>query len=101
MFNRQSSFMLAFLFLSSYNTTLSDETIQPNETTQPKKNFDEVIFDSSRTLAQVIDIANKKHYNIADPQESMLKAIDGFVSNLDAHSCILDEKTYKTMLEST
>lgn len=97
---------LLLLFLGIYTTMISDEiTQQPEQEEkkdeQSKKCFDEIIFDSSRTLAQVIDIANKKHYNIADPQESMLKAIDGFVSNLDAHSCLLDEKTYKTMLETT
>src|SRR5205085_9996621 len=46
-------------------------------------------------------MAHKKHYKIADIKESMIKAIDGFVSTLDAHSGFLDPKTYKEMLEMT
>jgi carboxyl-terminal processing protease len=63
--------------------------------------FDETIFNWSRTFAQAIDIAHKKHYAITDLQENMIKAIDGFISSLDAHSSFLDPKTYHEMLETT
>ena len=63
--------------------------------------FDETIFNWSRTFAQVIDITNKKHYQIKDPQDGMIKAIDAFVNHLDPHSSFLDPQTYKNMLEST
>lgn len=63
--------------------------------------FDETIFNWSRTFAQVIDIAHKKHYAITDLQDNMIKAIDGFISSLDAHSSFLDPKTYREMLETT
>jgi carboxyl-terminal processing protease len=61
------------------------------------ENFDEVIFNWSRTFAQVMDLVHKKHYAITDPKESMIKAIDGFISSLDAHSGLLDPETYDEM----
>lgn len=63
--------------------------------------FDETIFNWSRTFAQAMDIAHKKHYAITNPQENMIKAIDGFINSLDAHSNFLDPKTYHEMLEMT
>lgn len=63
--------------------------------------FDETIFNWSRTFAQAMDIAHKKHYAITDPKENMIKAIDGFINSLDAHSNFLDPKTYHEMLEMT
>ena len=48
-----------------------------------------------------MDIAHKKHYAITNPQENMIKAIDGFINSLDAHSNFLDPKTYREMLEMT
>ena len=65
------------------------------------ENFDETIFNWSRTFAQAMDIANKKHYAITDPKENMIKAIDGFINSLDAHSNFLDPKKYQEMLEMT
>ncbi len=65
------------------------------------ESFDEAIFNWSRTFAQAMDIAHKKHYAITDPVENMIKAIDGFISSLDAHSNFLDPKTYHEMLETT
>ena len=62
--------------------------------------FDEIIFNWSRTFAQAMDIAHKKHYAITDPKENMIKAIDGFINSLDAHSNFLDPKTYIEMLET-
>ncbi len=63
--------------------------------------FDETIFNWSRTFAQAMDIAHKKHYAITNPQDNMIKAIDGFINSLDAHSNFLDPKTYREMLEMT
>lgn len=64
------------------------------------ENFDETIFNWSRTFAQAMDIAHKKHYAITDPKENMIKAIDGFINSLDAHSNFLDPKTYQEMSET-
>lgn len=77
---------------------LGDKQDQNNETQQ---NFDEIIFNWSRTFAEVIDIASKKHFKITNPQDGMIKAIDAFVNHLDPHSNFLDPKTYKSMLEAT
>ena len=69
----------------------------------PAKNsdFDKLAFSWSRTFAEVMQLAKKKHYKISNFEESMVKAIDAFLSNLDAHSNFLDQKIYKSMLEST
>jgi len=77
-----------------------------NSTSQPTaaisdETFDETIFNWSRTFAQAMDIAHKKHYAITNPQENMIKAIDGFINSLDAHSNFLDPKTYLEMQETT
>lgn len=105
MHNKKSFLLLLLLSLFDYTIPAQDEiaTIDSEEQSPAvmEQNFDETIFNYSRIFAQVVDIANKKHYNISNPQESMIKAIDGFVNNLDAHSCLLDEKTYKDMLEIT
>jgi len=97
--------IIIMLFIISLFIT---ETATNNKDSKPKKetatqeqNFDEIIFNWSRTFAQAMDIAHKKHYKIDDVEESMIKAIDGFVSTLDAHSNLLDKKTYKEMLEMT
>ena len=72
-------------------------------TEQKKSDFDSVAFNWSRTLAEVMQLANKKHYKIDKEvlEQSMIKSIDSFLSNLDPHSSFLDPKTYKAMLEST
>lgn len=63
--------------------------------------FDELAYNWSRTLAEVMQLANKKHFKISNFEQSMIKAIDAFLSNLDPHSSFLDPKTYKSMIEST
>ena len=63
--------------------------------------FDQLAYNWSRTFAEVMQLANKKHFKIANLEQSMVKAIDSFLSNLDPHSSFLDPKTYKSMLEST
>jgi len=79
---------------------ITKETVQTSAQVSDET-FDETIFNWSRTFAQAMDIAHKKHYAITDPQENMIKAIDGFVNSLDAHSNFLDPKTYREMLEMT
>lgn len=84
--------------------------IQPNTTQDSEKNstaqgsedsFDEVIFSWSRTFAEVMNLAHKKHYAITDPVENMTNAIKGFIGSLDNHSSFLDPKSYNEMLEMT
>src|ERR1700722_12118275 len=64
-------------------------------------NFDEVVYNWSRTFAEVLQITGQKHYKVCDLEDCMVKAIDSFLSCLDPHSSFLDPKTYKQILEQT
>ena len=89
--------VLITLLTASFTSTQAPQTsAQVSDET-----FDETIFNWSRTFAQAMDIAHKKHYAITNPQDNMIKAIDGFINSLDAHSNFLDPKTYREMLEMT
>ncbi len=63
--------------------------------------YDDIIFDMSRVFAHVTQLVGDKHYHVDNAQESMLQAMDTFVSNLDKHSSFLDAETYKSMMEVT
>ncbi|MDR3550050.1 MAG: S41 family peptidase [Candidatus Babeliales bacterium] len=63
--------------------------------------FDQVIYNWSRTFAEVLAKTNQKHYKVTDLEQCMIKAIDGFLGSLDPHSSFLDPKTYKQILEMT
>lgn len=89
------------LILSYFSPTIFSKNNVTKNGTVTDDTFDEAIFNWSQTFAQVINIANTKHYAITDPQENMIKALDGFVNSLDAHSNFLDQKTYNEMLEAT
>ncbi|HSC24767.1 MAG TPA: S41 family peptidase [Candidatus Babeliales bacterium] len=78
-------------------TCIIAEDVPVKTTNTSDENFDETIFDWSRTFAQVVDIAHKKHYAITDPQANMIKAIDGFVNSLDAHSNLLDPTKFNDL----
>src|SRR5260221_6570512 len=91
-----------FLAITCYFSSPVAETKNIQTSAQVSdETFDETIFNWSRTFAQAMDIAHKKHYAITDPKENMIKAIDGFINSLDAHSNFLDPKTYHEMLEMT
>ena len=92
--------ILAFLMIIQYDFFSATNNLSENNSSTFDE-MDEIIFNWSRTFAQAMDLAHKKHYKITDIKESMIKAIDGFVSTLDAHSGFLDPKTYKSMLEMT
>jgi carboxyl-terminal processing protease len=86
--------LLFIILICVFSYTRENKKNIPIEN-DPSTHFEEIIFNWTRTFAQTIDIAHKKHYKIDDLEESMIKAIDGFVSSLDAHSSLLDPKTYK------
>jgi carboxyl-terminal processing protease len=88
-------------FITLLITPLMTKEIAERSAQVSDETFDETIFNWSRTFAQAMDIAHKKHYAITNPQENMIKAIDGFINSLDAHSNFLDPKTYREMLEMT
>src|SRR5437773_5104480 len=102
-----STFIIISLYIISISINSNENNTQENNisnqeennSSNQEKNFDEIIFNWSRTFAQTLDIAHKKHYKITDIENSMIKSIDGFASTLDAHSGFLDSKTYKDMLE--
>lgn len=81
--------MLIFLMVGSLN---AEQSSTP---------FDQTAYLWSRTFAEVMQLANKKHYKIANLEEAMIKAIDAFLCHLDPHSSFLDPKTYKLMLDQT
>lgn len=89
------------LMLSYFPPITSKKTDPTKSAAVTDDNFDEIIFNWSQMFAQVMNIAHTKHYAITDPQENMIKAIDGFINSLDAHSNFLDPKTYNEMLETT
>jgi len=98
---------IGFIFISILLITIptisqTPETITNIQSAQVSdQDFDKVIFDWSLTFAQAMNIAHEKHYAITDPVDNMIKAIDGFINSLDAHSNFLDPKTYREMLEMT
>lgn len=99
---KKNIFTIFPLLAISFLPLLSAEKNNPVATAAVSdESFDETIFNWSRTFAQAMDIAHKKHYAITDPKENMIKAIDGFMNSLDAHSNFLDPKTYTEMLETT
>jgi len=80
---------------------LLSTSIQTENKKEETQTFDHVIFDWSRTFAQVMETAQQKHFKITNPKDGMIKAIDAFVNHLDPHSSFLDPKTYTAMLETT
>ncbi len=65
------------------------------------QNFDEIVYNWSRTFAEVFQLANQKHYKICNAEQCMTKSLDTFLSCIDPHSNLLDPKTYKNMMEAT
>jgi carboxyl-terminal processing protease len=63
--------------------------------------FDEIVFDWSRTWAEVMQLVKSKHYKINEPKKGIIKAINEFLNHLDPHSAFLDPEAYIRMLEST
>lgn len=72
-----------------------------NTKDEPNKSFDEVVYNWSRTFAEVFQLANQKHYKVSNAEQCMIKSIDAFLNSVDPHSNLLDPKTYKAMMEAT
>lgn len=68
---------------------------------EPVQNFDELIYNWSRTFAEVFQLTNQKHYKVSNVEQCMTKSIDAFLNCVDPHSNLLDPKTYKMMMEMT
>ena len=88
-------------FILAYTQAFASNQSLPGNPLNNSQDFDKIAYNWSRTFAQVLQLAHQKHYKIADLEQSMIKAIDAFLSDLDPHSSFLDPKTYKLMLQST
>lgn len=69
--------------------------------TTTKEDFEKIAYEYARIFAHVLHCAYERHYDTRFVESAMNKAIDTFLNNLDPHSNFLDQKTYKSMLEST
>lgn len=98
---KKNYYIFFTILTTAFLLPIQDTKIDSESAAVSDESFDETIFNWSRTFAQAMDIAHKKHYAITDPKENMIKAIDGFINSLDAHSNFLDPKTYNEMLETT
>lgn len=94
---------IASLAIATTSLTPAQDTStkSPQEQTQQEIDYDQIIYNQSRTFAEILQLVKKKHYKPANLEESFSKAFDAFLGNLDAHSGYLEPKTYKSMLEST
>ena len=93
------------LMINTYTITHGAQAITESQTTPtvptvPKQNFDESVYNWSRTFAEVLQLTQQKHYKPDNVEESMMKSIEAFLSNLDPHSAFLAPKTYQRMMES-
>jgi carboxyl-terminal processing protease len=79
----------------------SESETDKNKEKEPEQPFDEVVFEWSRTWAEVMQLVKNKHYKVNAPKKGMAKAINEFLNHLDPHSAFLDPETYTRMLEST
>jgi carboxyl-terminal processing protease len=100
---RYARFISVLLLLSSTDTFVAKQK-KPAPAPMPiekKFDFDEVVYNWTRTYAEVLELIKEKHYKVADLQDCMTKSIDALLNCLDPHSSFLDTKTYKSILEST
>ena len=72
--SNQRKLILCMLILPTSLTPATQETLK--ETPQ---NFDEIIYNWSRTFAEVFQIANQKHYKVSNAEQCMIKSIDTFL----------------------
>lgn len=95
--------MNRYLIRSFVITILLCIPLQAPEPATPEKElpFDAIVFDWSRTWAEVLQQVKERHYKIQNPQKGMVKGINEFLNHLDPHSAFLDPETYTKMLEST
>lgn len=92
--------LFLFSIFCIYSVTLGapDKQVKKKLT---QAEIDQMVYSWSRTFAEVMQLANKKHYEIENFEDAMVKGMDAFLGALDKHSGLLGPKTYKVMLEST
>ena len=79
--------LLVFLLLIS---VLSEENKE-----EQNQNFDEIIYNWSRTFAEVFQLTNQKHYKVSNADQCMIKAIDAFLNCIDPIQICLIQKHIK------
>ena len=84
--------VLIGLILCCQPTFTAEETVKP---------YEQVIYEWTRTFAQVLQLVGEKHYNAQNIDKCMTNAIGAFLDCLDPHSGFLDPETYKMILEMT
>ena len=63
--------------------------------------FDQTVFEWTKSFAEVVHIIHNKYHESIDPEKAMINAINAFISTLDPHSCFMDPKAFKDILETT
>jgi carboxyl-terminal processing protease len=91
--------ILRYIFCISY--LITSLCVLTKEDEKPKVDFETSIYNWTRTFAETINLTQQRHYKAEDAEACMIKAIDGFLNNLDKHSAFLDPKTYKMILDAT
>ena len=84
------------IILSSFSISIISE-----EEKKEQPSFDEILYNWSRTFAEVFQLVNQKHYKVQNPEQSMINQSIHFLNCIDPHSNLLDPKTYKNMMEAT
>ncbi len=98
--NLRSFTIFTIILISLGFITIIPESSKP-ENTKKENNFEEQIYDWTRTFAKVLQTTNEKHYKIPNAEKCMIAAINGFLSNTDPHSAFFPPKEYKDIMEST
>ena len=87
-------YMSALLLFCALQTKQPSQPVAIDE-------YEKIMFEWTRTWAEVLQTVKAKHYQISSPDKAMVKALDAFVNGLDPHSNFLDSETYKSMLDMT
>lgn len=61
------------------------------------QDIDSLIFTWSRTFAEILQIAQQKHYKISNIEDCMTQAFDSFLNCLDPHSDFLGPKAFTSI----
>jgi len=102
--NKQIIFLSMFYLAASITIPISSKCA-PTPTNDPISEkpipYDEIIYNWSRTFAEVLQLAGQKHYKIQQAENCFHKAIGGFLDSIDPHSGFLKPATYTKMIEET
>ena len=74
---------------------------QKNAQPVSSNEFEQIIFQWTKSFAEVVHIIHKKYHEQINPEKAMINAINAFVSTLDPHSSFMDPKSYKEIIETT